>query len=45
MKYYGNYAIEEVENMTPYERDIYFTFLINTKEEEAKKAKQNQRKR
>jgi DNA replication initiation complex subunit (GINS family) len=34
------YSITEIENLVPYERDIYFTMLLNFIEEQKERAKQ-----
>ena len=36
MKYYGRYGFDEIDNMLPFERDIYFGLLVETKEKENK---------
>ena len=38
------YSITEVENLMPYERDIYVEMLITHVEEENKKIEEQQRK-
>lgn len=30
LKYYGKYSIPEVDNMYPYEREIYWDLLLST---------------
>ena len=39
------YSLTELENMLPWERDIYITMLIQYIEEENQKIKERQRKR
>lgn len=39
-----NYSLTEIENMIPWERDIYVTMLINHVNEENEKIKQKQLK-
>jgi hypothetical protein len=39
-----NYSLSEIENMIPWERDIYVTMLINHVNEENEKIKQKQLK-
>jgi len=34
------YSLTEIENMMPWEREVYLTMLINHLKEEAEKAKQ-----
>jgi len=34
MKYYGNYSTTDVDNMYPFERDIFFSMLLETKNKE-----------
>jgi hypothetical protein len=34
------YSITEIEDLVPYERDIYFAMLVNFLEEQRDKAKQ-----
>jgi hypothetical protein len=34
MKYYGHYTFSELDEMYPFERDIYFSLLLDTKEKE-----------
>ena len=34
MKYYGHYSLFEVDEMFPFEREIYFNLLLDTKERE-----------
>jgi len=36
MKYFGHYSIQEVDDMLPFERDIYFGLLSKTIEEQNK---------
>tara|TARA_E500000318_G_C3478391_1_gene179423 strand:- start:192 stop:380 length:189 start_codon:yes stop_codon:yes gene_type:complete len=38
------YSLTEIENMVPWEREVYLTMLINHLKEEAEKAKAKQRK-
>jgi len=38
---YHKYSFTEIENMIPWERDIYVTLLQQHLEEEEKKAQQN----
>ena len=35
-----NYSLTELDNMMPWEREIYITMLLNHLEEEREKAKQ-----
>ncbi len=37
------YSLTEIENMIPWERDIYLTLLLQWIEEEEKRQKQNAR--
>jgi len=37
MMQYHKYSLEDLENMIPFEREIYVTMLINHLEEEKKK--------
>ena len=37
------YSLTEIENMIPWERDIYLTLLLQWTEEEEKRQKQNAR--
>ena len=39
---YHKYSLTEIENLIPWERDIYVTMLINYIEEENEKIKQRQ---
>lgn len=39
-----HYSLTEIENMIPWERDIYVTMLINYINEENEKSKQKQLK-
>lgn len=41
MKYYGDYNNFEIDEMFSFEREIYFTLLLETKEKEKEKNKQN----
>jgi len=34
MKYYGRYSMFEVDEMYPFERDIFYNFLADTKRKE-----------
>lgn len=34
LKYYGKFAIDEIEGLQPFERDLYFDMLIQKLEEE-----------
>jgi len=36
MKYFGHYSIQEIDEMLPFERDIYFGLLSRTIEEQNK---------
>lgn len=36
MKYFGHYSIQEIDDMFPFERDIYFGLLRKTIEEQNK---------
>lgn len=36
MKYFGHYTINEIDEMLPFERDIYFGLLQKTIEEQDK---------
>jgi len=38
---YHKYSLTEIENMIPWERDIYVTLLSNHLEEEEQKSKRN----
>jgi len=44
MKQHHNWSISEIEDMIPWERDIYVTMLKNYIEEENKKNEQNGRR-
>ena len=35
MKYYGKYSLFEVDNMYPFEREIFFNLLADTKQKES----------
>jgi hypothetical protein len=37
------YQISEIENLIPFERDIYFSMLVDYLEQEKEKARQNSR--
>jgi hypothetical protein len=39
-----NYSLSDIENMLPWERDIYVTMLINHINEENEKIKSKQKK-
>lgn len=39
MKYFGHYSIQEIDEMLPFERDIYFGLLSRTIEEQNKNKK------
>jgi hypothetical protein len=43
MAQHHNYSIYEIENMMPYERDLYFGLLLNYIEEQNEKMKAQQR--
>jgi hypothetical protein len=43
MKQHHNWSISEIEDMIPWERDIYVTMLKNYIDEENKKNEQNGR--
>ena len=43
MAQHHNYSIYEIENMMPYERDLYFGLLVNYIEEQNEKMKAQQR--
>jgi len=36
MKFFGNYSIPEVDEMLPFERDIFYSLLVKLKEEQNK---------
>jgi len=38
---YHKYSLEELENMIPFEREIYVSLLVQHLEEEKQKLKQN----
>jgi len=38
-----NYSLSDIENMMPWERDIYIDMLVNFLKEENDKAKERQR--
>ena len=40
-----NYSLEELENMIPWEREIYVGLLMNYLEEENKRREEEKRKR
>ena len=42
MMQYHNYSLTELENMVPWEREVYTTLLMKHLEEEERKAKQRQ---
>lgn len=41
MMQHHKYSLTELDNMIPFERDIYLTLLVQHLEEEEEKAKQN----
>jgi len=43
MAQHHNYSIYEIENMMPYERDLYFGLLLKYIEEQNEKMKAQQR--
>ena len=43
MMQHHKYSLTEIENMIPWERDIYLTLLLQWIEEEEKRQKQNAR--
>ena len=45
MMQHHNYSLTELENMMPWEREIYIGLLINYLEEEKKRREQEDRKR
>ena len=45
MMQHHKYSLTELENMLPWERDLYVTMLIQYIEEENQKIKEQQRKR
>ena len=45
MMQHHNYSLEELENMVPWEREIYIGLLMNYLQEEKKQREQEQRKR
>lgn len=44
MMQHHNYSLAELDNMLPWEREIYVTLLIEHIKEENKKAEEQQRK-
>jgi len=44
MKQHHNWNLEELENMLPWEREIYVGMLVNHIKEENEKQKEEQRK-
>ena len=42
MMQYHNYSLTELENMIPWEREVYVTLLMKRLEEEERKMKQRQ---
>jgi len=44
MMQHHNYSLYEIENMIPWERDIYTTLLVNHVAEENERMKQQQSK-
>jgi hypothetical protein len=40
MKFFGHYSIFEIDEMLPFEREIYFGLLSKTLDEQNKKGKQ-----
>ena len=45
MMQHHNYSLTELENMIPWEREIYIGLLLNYLEEEKKRREQEDRKR
>ena len=45
MMQHHNYSLTELENMLPWEREIYIGLLLNFIEEENKRTEQENRKR
>ena len=45
MMQHHNYSLTELENMIPWEREIYIGLLINHLEEEKKKVEEENRRR
>tara|TARA_Y100000034_G_scaffold123061_2_gene169349 strand:+ start:506 stop:646 length:141 start_codon:yes stop_codon:yes gene_type:complete len=45
MMQHHNYSLEELENMIPWEREIYVGLLMNYLEEENKRREEEKRKR
>ena len=45
MMQHHNYSLTELENMMPWEREIYIGLLLNYLEEENKRREQEDRKR
>jgi hypothetical protein len=44
MMQYHKYSLEEIEEMIPFEREIYVTMLMNHLEEERERIKERNRK-
>jgi hypothetical protein len=44
MMQYHKYSLEEIEEMIPFEREIYVTMLMNYLEEERERIKERNRK-
>lgn len=44
MMQYHKYSLEELENMIPFEREIYVTMLMNYLEEEKERLKERSKK-
>ena len=45
MMQHHNYSLEELENMVPWEREIYIGLLMNYLRNEKEQIEQNERKR
>ena len=45
MMQHHNYSLEELENMVPWEREIYIGLLMNYLEDEREQREQEERKR
>lgn len=43
MKYFGHYSIQEIDDMFPFERDVYFGLLSKTIDEQNKERKKKTR--
>jgi hypothetical protein len=41
MKYYGHFSTFEIDEFYPFEREIYFNLLLDTKEKERENAQQS----